>query len=182
MHQTRHLFLTGEVQVGKSTLIDRVLALHPQWRTGGFRTVTAPPMDTEGNRPVYILPAGQMEADRGPHNLVGIRRGTGQRTALPLGFEEAGVAILSHCAQADLILMDEVGIMENDAPCFQKKLLGVLDGDIPVLGVLKKKDTPFLRAITARPDVRVIRISPETFDDSLALADSLLREIVKNRG
>ena len=182
MRPTRHLFLTGDVQSGKSTLIDCLLAMHPQWRTGGFRTVTAPPADSQGSRPVYILPAGRPDAARGPRNLVGIRHGTGQRTALPEGFEEAGVEILSLSGQADLILMDEVGTMENDAPAFQEKLLGVLDGGIPVLGVLKKKSTPFLRAVISRPDVRVIRVSLDTFDASLALANSLLCEIMENRG
>ena len=35
-----HLLLTGEVQVGKSTLIRRLLEAHPGWRVGGFQTVT----------------------------------------------------------------------------------------------------------------------------------------------
>ncbi len=34
----KHIFLTGEIQVGKSTLIQTYLAAHPQWKVGRFLT------------------------------------------------------------------------------------------------------------------------------------------------
>ena len=46
-----HVFLTGPVQIGKSTLIAAALdALQPE-RLGGFRTVSAKP-EADGSRPV----------------------------------------------------------------------------------------------------------------------------------
>ena len=51
-----HVFLTGPVQIGKSTLIAAALdALQPE-RLGGFRTVSAKP-EADGSRPVYLHPA-----------------------------------------------------------------------------------------------------------------------------
>lgn len=48
-----HVFLTGPVQIGKSTLIAAALdALQPE-RLGGFRTVSAKP-EADGSRPVYL--------------------------------------------------------------------------------------------------------------------------------
>lgn len=50
-----HVFLTGPVQIGKSTLIAAALdALQPE-RLGGFRTVSAKP-EADGSRPVYLHP------------------------------------------------------------------------------------------------------------------------------
>lgn len=51
-----HVFLTGPVQIGKSTLIAAALdAIEPE-RLGGFRTVSAKP-EADGSRSVYrILP------------------------------------------------------------------------------------------------------------------------------
>ena len=48
-----HVFLTGPVQIGKSTLLRASLdALQPQ-KLGGFRTVSAQPQ-ADGSRPVYL--------------------------------------------------------------------------------------------------------------------------------
>ena len=48
-----HVFLTGPVQIGKSTLIAAALdTLQPE-RLGGFRTVSAKP-EADGSRPVYL--------------------------------------------------------------------------------------------------------------------------------
>ena len=55
-----HVFLTGPVQIGKSTLIAAALdALQPE-RLGGFRTVSAKP-EADGSRPVYLHPAAAQD-------------------------------------------------------------------------------------------------------------------------
>ncbi len=174
MRHARHIFLSGEIQVGKSSLINRVAAMHPQWQIRGFRTITLNPPAEGGGRPVHIVPAHQAHALCSAENMVGIRYVAGQRTAFPRIFETTGVDILNKSEQADLILMDEIGTMENDAPGFQRQVLSLLDGGKPVLGVLKKKDSPFLRAIMARRDVLVIEITRDNADESFLLVDSLL--------
>ena len=181
MQRTKHIFLTGEIQVGKSTLIDRVLHRHPGWRTGGFKTVTASSSGGEGHRAVYLLPAGQPDAPRGPGNLVGIRLGKGQRTANSAVFDQEGVKLLSCSQQADLVIMDELGTMENEALMFQQQVLSVLEGERPVLGVLKKKETPFLRSIRDRKDVRIIELNLQSFDECLKLVDNFLYSAVENK-
>ena len=58
-----HVFLTGPVQIGKSTLIAAALdALQPE-RLGGFRTVSAKP-EADGSRPVYLHPAAAQDLRR----------------------------------------------------------------------------------------------------------------------
>lgn len=68
-----HVFLTGPVQIGKSTLIAAALdALQPE-RLGGFRTVSAKP-EADGSSPVYLHPAAAQDLLCGAQNRVGIRR------------------------------------------------------------------------------------------------------------
>ena len=43
-------------------------------------------------------------------------------------------------------------------------VLAALDGDMPVLGVLQKADTAFLRAVASHPCVRVVTVMEENRD------------------
>ena len=74
-----HVFLTGPVQIGKSTLIAAALdAIEPE-QLGGFRTVSAKP-EADGSRPVYLHPAAAQDLFCNAHNRVGIRqRGQSRR-------------------------------------------------------------------------------------------------------
>ena len=50
------------------------------------------------------------------------------------------------------------------AAVFCGAVLAALDGDMPVLGVLQKADTAFLRAVAAHPRVRVVTVTEENRD------------------
>lgn len=153
-----HLFLTGEVQVGKSTLIRRLLAAHPDWRLGGFQTVTR----WAGRRgSVHLIPArAEMEACT-TDNCVGFRDVEIMRpVSRPEVFDRIGPGLLRP-EQADLLLMDELGTMERQAEVFCGAVLGALDGDLPVLGVVKSRSSALLDAVRAHPRVRVVTVTRE---------------------
>ncbi len=57
--------------------------------------------------------------------------------------------------------MDELGPHEAEAVRFRQMILKVLDGPVPVLGVLQEAPSPFLQEIAQRPDVTVLRITEE---------------------
>ena len=57
--------------------------------------------------------------------------------------------------------MDELGPHEAKAVRFRQMILKVLDGPVPVLGVLQEAPSPFLQEIAQRPDVTVLRITEE---------------------
>ena len=105
-----HVFLTGPVQIGKSTLIAAALdAIEPE-RLGGFRTVSAKP-EADGSRPVYLHPAAAQDLFCNAHNRVGIRRPALGITTFPDAFETAGLAALADAEDCDLILMDEICLL-----------------------------------------------------------------------
>lgn len=109
-----HVFLTGPVQIGKSTLIAAALdAIEPE-QLGGFRTVSAKP-EADGSRPVYLHPAAAQDLFCNAHNRVGIRRPALGIASFLDAFETAGLAALADAEDCDLILMDEIG--PHGAPC-----------------------------------------------------------------
>ena len=61
--------------------------------------------------------------------------------------------------------MDELGSAESGAKNFCETVLAVLDGDLPVLGVLQKADTEFLRAVASHPRVRLVTVTVENRDE-----------------
>lgn len=160
-----HLFLTGEVQVGKSTLIQRLLAAHPDWQAGGFRTVTR----WQGRQgSVHLIPArAGMEACTAD-NCVGLRDLVVMRpVSRPEAFDRIGPELLRP-GWADLLLMDELGTMERQAQAFCGAVLGALDGSLPVLGVIKPRSSALLDAVRAHPRVRVVTVTRENRDELLS--------------
>lgn len=154
----RHLLICGERGVGKSTLIRRLLA--ENWReVGGFVTKRLTKADENGFFPIYLYPAQQREEERRNEraNLVGI---CDSRSSVrhPEVFDGLGVRLIESAPRDGLILMDELGFLENDAKAFQDAVLRALDGDTPVLAAVKPKDTPFLRAVRGHRNAALIFI------------------------
>lgn len=170
-----HVFLTGPVQIGKSTLIAAALEqLRPE-RLGGFRTVSAKP-EADGSRPVYLHPAAAQDLLCEVYNRVGIRHPALGIASFPDAFETAGLAALEGAEDCDLILMDEIGRMERRAAGYSARILTLLDGGVPILGVVQKKaDTPLAQAIRSHPRVRLIEISEENRDTLLPTILEALR-------
>ena len=146
-----HIFLTGPLQSGKSTAIARYLVGRPE-APGGFRTH----WDRAGGRlTLELLETGETlsVATMEPH---GVRA---DRAA----FDAAGERLLSAPAgRRSLLLMDELGFLENDAHRFQAAVLAALDGSTPVLAAVKPKDTDFLRRVRQHPHGEVFNITPES--------------------
>ena len=159
-----HVFLTGPVQIGKSTLIAAALdALQPE-RLGGFRTVSAKPE------------AAAQDLLCGAQNRVGIRRPELGIASFPDAFETAGMDALKGAEDCDLVLMDEIGRMERHADTYSARIRTLLDGCVPILGVVQKKaDTPLAAAIRSHPNVRLIEVSEENRDVLLPEILSALR-------
>lgn len=167
----RHLFLTGEKQVGKSTLLRRLIdacALD----CAGFETQA---LFLNGERRGFTL-HGRVGMPPLENDCVVCVR-VAQRRSVPVlpVFEENGVAILrrSLASPSPYILMDELGKLERDAQGFCGQVLTCLDGEKRVLGVLQQCDSPLIAQIKARGDVTVITVTQDNRD---ALLDRLRAE------
>ena len=169
-----HIFLTGDFQVGKSTLINKVLEDLSVCRLGGFRTISVADIpDAFGS--VYIVRGdkslstgaygtGGRGAFYGDENRVGIRGNNGP-SGFPEVFDRFGVMTLADAENCDLILMDEIGKMERNALVFTKRILELLDGNVPILGVLRKEgNTPLQEQIRNHPNVCLIEVTADNRD------------------
>lgn len=173
-----HVFLTGEIQVGKSTAIGKALALLGNPIVGGFRTVSLPcPEIPRARFAVYVLPGAAPYADplteealagfpMDRDHLLAIRWGDSLHTPFPDAFISGGLPLLSEDPPgARLLLMDEIGVFESRSPEFCAAIARRLEGDLPVLGVVKDKRSPFLEQVRSHPKVRLLRVTRENRDE-----------------
>ena len=81
-----------------------------------------------------------------------------------------------HGKEIKQALMDEIGRMERHADTYSARIRTLLDGCVPILGVVQKKaDTPLAAAIRSHPNVRLIEVSEENRDVLLPEILSALR-------
>lgn len=164
-----HTFLTGEIQTGKSTLIRRWLEAHPRLRTGGFRTVRGP-RQADGSDCVHIIPAvGQAALTE--ENCVIRRRGVYPERRLDVFtdvFDTVGTSLLQDAPECDVVVMDEIGFSEDGALDFRYRVLEVLAGKTPVIGVVRDRPGVLADAVRRQPGVRIITVTAQNRDAVLA--------------
>jgi nucleoside-triphosphatase len=155
-----NVFLTGERGVGKSTVIERFvdgLESDASGRSGsdfvaGFRTSWGA-ASLAGFDALYISPYGASAPLAGFDSRAVCERRAydGSLTVFSEVFDRDGVAILRAipdiAPRPRLIIMDELGFMETGSPAFMRAVMDTLDGDIPVLGVMRWESNPFLDAV-----------------------------------
>ena len=155
----KHLFLTGEKQVGKSTLLQKLLLKNEVCPIGGFHTVRAAGV-FPGRTSVHLLSSATGEQPSAENLLFFCDLPEDADTARR--FDRLGIAALALPARR--IVMDELGPKEKNARLFQQRVLELLDGGTPILGVLQKCDAPFLQTVARHPRVQVITVTMENRD------------------
>ena len=165
MMEKKHILISGDRGVGKSTLIERLLQDDPRPRYGFVTKMAAPGPD--GFRPVYIHPAGQPAAERtyGAENCVGVCDSRTHRPCLEV-FNGLGVRYIEAARPGGILVMDELGFFEAEAEGFTAAVLTALSGDIPILAAVKnRRDVAFLNAVRAAPRAEVFSITPENREE-----------------
>lgn len=167
----RHILITGDVGIGKSTLIRKLLARFPGPVYGFITLKMAEPASNFW--PLYMFPAGLKVEERTctKENLLGIRGAVKEQH--PEIFDTLGVELIRSAGPDGVILMDELGFMESGAALFQKAVLEALHGELPVIASVKNRPgVPFLDAIRSCPDTVLYTVTREN-------RDALEREILQ---
>ncbi|MDF2636972.1 MAG: NTPase, partial [Pelosinus sp.] len=93
------------------------------------------------------------------NGIIAVRDEAGT-SLLPLSdtFDHLGVNILTKCYQSsdELIVIDEIGFLENDAHHYQNEIIKCFDKK--VIATIRKELTDFTAKLTNRPDVYLIDI------------------------
>lgn len=165
-----HIFLTGEIQVGKSTVVRKAAELSGL-AVGGFLTYFH--NRSSDNRTLHISEAGQ-DITVQECSVVAEFYPGGIRLH-PERFDELGVQYIQRARErAKLIIMDECGRFEQTAHDFLREIIMTLDGGVPVLGVLKQRAAPWMDEIKNHSGVRVYTV---TEDNRNALPEIIAREL-----
>lgn len=157
----RPILIVGARDAGKTTLIRRLLS-ETSCPVRGFYTekrLTAPP----GTHSTYLFPAWLSPEERtiSPSNQVGRWNGQ-QMQPFPQVFDTLGVACLADVPPHALVVMDELGFLESQAPQFTQAVLETLNGPAQVIAAVKDRpDVPFLQAVLAHPQALVFRLTPD---------------------
>ena len=153
------LLIQGEMGVGKTTLIRRLLGDRlPEAR--GFWTRK----EAEGEGfSIYIHPLGQPPR-YGEENRVGRRLPGQPRRAFPEAFQRAAVW-LEAIPPGGVAVLDELGVLEEEAPRFQQAAVELLRRSSVALAAVKPADTPFLNRVRSLPGARLCHITPDNREE-----------------
>lgn len=158
---SHHRFSAGKVSLGEYTAGSTEAVLHEKGIPYTVERFTA-----EFGQPFRSLEAA---------NLVGT---CDSRSSIrhPEVFDGLGAQLIKSAPSGGIILMDELGFLENDARVFQSTVLRALDSETPVLAAVKPKDTPFLRAVRGHENAELVFIDEQNRD---ALLEKLLPHILR---
>lgn len=167
----KNIFITGERGIGKSTLLNKVVK-NMNCSIGGFiqekvftdkttsfNVVSLYNLEDSYTIGIYDKEKEVLHSDLSIFNVIS---------------EEI---LLKSLGNRKLIILDELGFMEENAKLFKETIIKVLNSDTPVLGVLKECDGNFIQQIKMREDVQVIRINENNRN---SMADEILHMLKIN--
>ncbi len=152
----------GECGIGKTSLIYGCLQhLKSDIKVGGFSTYFEKKSPEE--KILYISPYNcENTVETAPQKKAVMHWLSGNITIFQNAFDEYGSQLLQQSINANLIVMDELGRFEENAEQFKKEVFNCLNGNIPVLGVIRKLDsTTWLDDVKNHPNVTILHIEKE---------------------
>lgn len=175
----KNIFLTGISGCGKSTLINKILDTL-KIKYSGYRT--RPYFIKDINKGFYM--EGYIKSK---NNFSPISVKFENEKPIPIleTFEVLGCEILRESikySNTKLILMDEIGILEDGALEFKKEIINCIESKKIVLGVIKKKDNSFLNYLKNRKDIIVFDIENKNNQQLDEIYFYILEEIKKYIG
>ncbi len=152
----RTILLNGRPGVGKTTII-REIAERLGAAAGGFYTAE---IREGGRRQGFKIVT--LDGKEGVLSHVDIR-GTPRVSRYGVNLkdlEEIGVAALRRAvAEADYVLVDEIGKMELFSEGFRRAVLEAIRSDKPVVGTVLRSKNTWVDGLKALPEVTVIEVT-----------------------
>lgn len=159
----KNILLTGEIQVGKTTLLNKILS-SLNTSIGGFQTSR---IVNNNKKEFFIYP---LKNKTKKYKIATIISGDISHKVEPYTdtFNFIGENIIEKDIKTcDVIVLDELGFLESKANVFQEAVFKSLNSNCIVLGVIKPRDIPFLNKIRNREDTVIIEVTKENRDNLL---------------
>lgn len=166
MTERKLIAISGSIQVGKSTLIRKLLDAS-DLPVCGFMTKLAREDKVPGKGwPLYIYPAALAEKDRvkSPANLLGYP-GPGDPARFRDVFDGIAYSFLEDIPEDAIVVMDELGNMETSSEKFMNRVFEVIHGKNPVILAIKARfEFPFLARLRSEAGGNYYWITEENRD------------------
>ena len=166
-----HIVLCAPKKTGKTTLIERIMQEtkaptdEPPIPVYGFQTKRI--AGSDGVNRIYMFPADrkQPEIVTWKAHYIGSTQGRVIDVCTET-FDTYGTSLIRSAQPGGLLIMDEIGHMEKDAPLFLQAVFEALDSDIPVLASVRYTASPidYLEHIKHHPRVKLYMLTEENRD------------------
>ncbi|MCK5414629.1 MAG: NTPase [Thermoplasmata archaeon] len=167
------LLLTGRPGVGKTTLVERVVVkVKDSIRCSGF--ITQEVRAESGARVGFDIVT--LDGRVAPLARKGMKEGprVGDYRVDLKSLERIAVPSIED-PTAQVIVVDEIGLMELKSSLFKDALLDLLGDVRPLLGTIRLQKEPFCDMVKARPGVEVVDV---TYDNRDALVEMLAIRLI----
>jgi nucleoside-triphosphatase len=161
--------ITGKPGVGKTTLIQKMIARMHMVTMAGFFTAE---IRSKTSRFGFELQGLNGKRRTLAHVDIDSRHKVGKYGVDTVGFEEFLETLDLLNPDVALIVIDEIGKMELFSNRFRTLVCGALSSDKQVLASIPLKGRGFIQDIKQRADIHVLEVTP-------ANRDRLLKEIVE---
>ena len=159
------ILLCGDIDSGKSTLIRRLVS-DLNRPAHGYITVRMPE-DERGVSHVYLYDiSSPPERIEDAQVIMRIRGDMLEKH--PEYMSSIAAPILESVPEGSLVVLDELGTLEEHEERFKAAVMKILSGPYDVLASVKAQNTGFLRDIRRHPDCELYIITPENRDDLYA--------------
>ena len=159
------ILLCGDVNSGKSTMIEKLVADMGE-APRGYITVRRP-AGADGKSYVYLYDVASPPENIADAQVIMSISDAGTERH-PEYMDSLAASYLRGIPEGSLVVMDEIGTLESAAPAFQREVMRILSGNYSVFAAVKAQNTEFLRAVRRHPDCELYIITPENRDDLYA--------------
>lgn len=156
-----NIFLTGEIQVGKTTLLNNIIK-RLNYSVGGFQTCRNIYNDNGNIKREFFIKS--LINNNHKYKIATITSFEDRFNVEPYtsAFETiANTIIRESIKKCDVIVLDELGFLESNAFDFQSSVFEALNSYKLTIGVIKPRSIPFLDKIRNRDDVHIFEVTKE---------------------
>ena len=156
-----NLLITGRPGIGKTTVIERVVAALPPGEASGFFTRE---VLVRGVRRGFAIQT--LDGRRATLADVRFRDGprVGRYGVRVDDLDDVAVPALAPRRGVRLLVVDEIGKMEVLSPRFCEAVRVALDSRLPVLGTIARQGGGFMDKVRTRKDVTILEVTRENRD------------------